>query len=255
MSKSEKATKTVEERLEIVEKATHGQGRILDKIKAALEKIMGIDIDRDGKVGNVRVGALLLTFALAGVLFAANAVVWKVGDNAYVDEEGDATFNSINGTINVTSLTAATLVSNATLKVYGKTLELKASATVATNITATSGDIEATAGTVYAGVGFDVVGNVDMDIGSADVDDITLITDGTGDGEIVLPNQSIGNAELADDAVGADELASDAVVKLSLAAVDFGDFTADTDGTCTLDADVVAAAEMADAGTPQTFSL
>lgn len=44
--------------------------------------------------------------------------------------------------------------------------------------------------------GIDAIGAVDIDYGSADVTDHTFITDGTGDGEIVLPNDSIGPAEI-----------------------------------------------------------
>jgi filamentous hemagglutinin len=40
---------------------------------------------------------------------------------------------------------------------------------------------------------------------------------------------------------------ADSVNKAAMSAVDYGDFTAGSDGTCSLDADVVAAAEMADA--------
>lgn len=51
-------------------------------------------------------------------------------------------------------------------------------------------------GTVTATVGFDIVGAADIDYGSVDVTDHTFVTDGAGDGEIVLPNDSIGDAEL-----------------------------------------------------------
>lgn len=45
----------------------------------------------------------------------------------------------------------------------------------------------------------DGVGAVDMDYGSADITDHTFTTDGTGDAEIVLPADSIGEAELNDN--------------------------------------------------------
>lgn len=51
-------------------------------------------------------------------------------------------------------------------------------------------------GTVITSVGLDGVGAVDLDYGSADVTDHTFITDGTGNAEIVLPNDSIGDAEV-----------------------------------------------------------
>jgi len=72
-----------------------------------------------------------------------------------------------------------------------------------------------------------------------------------------LPADSVAAAEMADADHGdvawvsgvakVEAVQADAIVKASLSAVDYGDFTADADGTCTLDADVVAAAEMADA--------
>lgn len=49
---------------------------------------------------------------------------------------------------------------------------------------------------IYLGGGIDAIGAVDMDYGSADVTDHTFTTDGTGDSEIVLPNNSIGDAEI-----------------------------------------------------------
>ena len=52
-----------------------------------------------GKSGHVKVTALvgvaMLFAVITGGLFAANELVWKVGDSAYVDMEGDATFNSV----------------------------------------------------------------------------------------------------------------------------------------------------------------
>lgn len=51
-------------------------------------------------------------------------------------------------------------------------------------------------GTVITSVGLDAVGAVDLDYGSVDVTDHTFVTDSTGDGEIVLPNDSIGINEI-----------------------------------------------------------
>ncbi|MCH8950983.1 MAG: hypothetical protein IID49_02500 [Proteobacteria bacterium] len=51
-------------------------------------------------------------------------------------------------------------------------------------------------GTVMVSVGLDAVGAVDMDYGSGDVTDHRFITDGTGNSEMVLPNDSIGPAEI-----------------------------------------------------------
>jgi hypothetical protein len=50
-----------------------------------------------------------------------------------------------------------------------------------------------------------------MDYGSADITDHTFVTDGTGDGEVVLPDDSIGDAEIAfDEVTGADLTLTDA---------------------------------------------
>lgn len=53
-----------------------------------------------------------------------------------------------------------------------------------------------TNGLIFTTVGLDAIGAVDMDYGSADVTDHTFTTDGTGDAEIVLPDDSIGDAEI-----------------------------------------------------------
>ena len=53
-----------------------------------------------------------------------------------------------------------------------------------------------TSGAVYTKIGLDCMGAADMDYGSADVTDHTFTTDSTGDAEIVLPNDSIGDDEI-----------------------------------------------------------
>lgn len=63
-------------------------------------------------------------------------------------------------------------------------------ANVANDITVNSSAL------ITTGVGLDAIGAVDMDYGSADVTDHTFTTDGTGDGEIVLPAGSIGSGEI-----------------------------------------------------------
>jgi len=52
-------------------------------------------------------------------------------------------------------------------------------------------------------------GDIALTIGDGTTDSITLSTDGTGDGEIMLPNDSIGNAEMANDAITMAELDDD----------------------------------------------
>lgn len=61
-------------------------------------------------------------------------------------------------------------------------------------------------GIINTAVGLDGIGAVDLDYGSADVTDHTFITDGTGNGEIVLPDDSIGADEILDDAIVATHM-------------------------------------------------
>lgn len=62
------------------------------------EQHWGVDLDNDGKVGSVRV-SMLIVLLMAGLAMAANELVWKVGDSAYIDAEGDATFNSVTASL------------------------------------------------------------------------------------------------------------------------------------------------------------
>lgn len=99
-------------------------------------------------------------------------------------------------------------------------------------------------GTITATIGFDIVGAADIDYGSIDVTDHTFVTDGTGDGEIVLPNDSIGDAEIdwsglttsADFTVTGTLIASVGIDTVGAADMDYGsvdvtDHTFVTDGT------------------------
>lgn len=72
-------------------------------------------------------------------------------------------------------------------------LEFRTSATPGSGVVA---HLEPDTGIFAVTGGFDVIGAVDMDYGSADTTDHTFTTDGTGDGEIVLPANSIGSSEI-----------------------------------------------------------
>jgi len=63
-------------------------------------------------------------------------------------------------------------------------------------------------------------GNVAGTIGNATADSITLITDGTGTGEVVLPNNSIGAAELASGALAPQTIQIPCPAMLPLEAAD-----------------------------------
>jgi hypothetical protein len=92
------------------------------------------------------------------------------------------------------------------------------------------GDITSS-GTITATVGFDIVGAADIDYGSADVTDHTFTTDGTGDAEFVVPNDSIGPAEV-DSTTGAWDFGS--VTTLEIPNVAAGDLTLGTEGQVAL---------------------
>jgi hypothetical protein len=66
-------------------------------------------------------------------------------------------------------------------------------------------------GTFFVLDGFDGVGAVDLDYGSADITDHTFTTDGTGTAEIVLPAGSIDGTEILDDTVDSPEYAANSI--------------------------------------------
>jgi len=71
------------------------------------------------------------------------------------------------------------------------------------NITSngTIGGTVITASTSHIGPLLDAAGDEDMDYGSADVDDHTFITDGTGTAEFVIPVGSIDSTEILNDTI------------------------------------------------------
>lgn len=99
-------------------------------------------------------------------------------------------------------------------------------------------------GTIFSDAGFDVTGAVDLDIGSADVTDVAIITDGTGDAEVVLPDQSISSTEILNSTILAADIADG----------DHGDFTY-ASNVATLDANTVDANELVStAVTPGSYT-
>jgi len=73
-------------------------------------------------------------------------------------------------------------------------------------------------GTILSSVGFDGVGAVDLDYGSADITDHTFTTDGTGTAEIVLPAGSIDGTEILDDTIDSADYAAGSIDYEHLAA-------------------------------------
>ena len=59
-----------------------------------------------------------------------------------------------------------------------------------------SGSVTASTHTGSGATTYDAGGAAAIVVGSADVTSLTVTTDGTGDGEVVLPNNSIGSSEL-----------------------------------------------------------
>lgn len=84
-----------------------------------------------------------------------------------------------------------------------------------------------TTGLIISGVGFDGIGAVDLDYGSVDITDHTFTTDSTGDTEIVLPNDSIGPAEI-DSTTGAYDFSGVTSFALPHDAAPTTDATAET---------------------------
>ena len=76
-------------------------------------------------------------------------------------------------------------------------------------------------------------------LGNASVPSITLTTNSTGDGEIVLPDASIGATELGTDSVSADELNATGVEAELEAALDIGGEVTSTGMASTVIADTV----------------
>lgn len=151
------------------------------------------------------------------------------------------------------TITAATLISNATMKVYGLAGQYLGNVTAA-SLTAT-GAVGIAEGmlTDSTVVGADIK---DGEVASADVLNGSLLgadirTNTVGKANLAAADfgdftvGADGTCEIDADAVGAAELADDAVVKASLSAVDYGDFTAGSDGTCTLDDGVVSSNKLA----------
>ena len=212
-----------------------------------------------GKSGHVKVTALMgvaMLFAvITGGLFAANELVWKVGDSAYVDAEGDATFNSLTTVVawpgsatlsvsNSANAGAATLTMQADkgddagdkfaiAAQDGGTLAIQSDVSVKGTL-ATKASVS-NDGTINTLIGLDGIGEVDLDIGSADITDIQLITDGTGTAEVVLPDGSIDGTEILDGTIAnADLSATAAIASTKLAAF--------TSTTITTNAYVITAA-------------
>ncbi len=92
-----------------------------------------------------------------------------------------------------------------------------------TAVNTNNGNINAGSGTIFAS-NLDAVGASALGIGSADVTALTIVTDGTGDNEVVLPSQSIGSSELVNDSITASQLSS----TITLSDGDLVDFSAIT---------------------------
>ncbi len=79
-------------------------------------------------------------------------------------------------------------------------------------LTLSAGNITQAAGTtLFMGGLLDATGDVDMDYGSADIDDHTFLTDGTGTTEIVLPAGAIDGIEILDGTVTRDDVEAEII--------------------------------------------
>lgn len=163
-----------------------------------------------------------------------------------------------------------TLVSNATLKVYGSNLVIKAGGTITTpsldvdgsvdfNMLATGDEIVIAQTNVAGTATVPLIAITDARTGATanTPAEATLVLTPSGThalsvaaGKVNVAGLTASQLVLTDsskDLSSSATVPADSVNKAAMSAVDYGDFTADADGNCTLDADVVAAAEMADA--------
>jgi hypothetical protein len=193
----------------------------LRKVIKRLEEVMGLDIDGDGKTGKAGhvkltalIGVAVVFAALTGGLFAANELVWKVGDSAYVDAEGDATFNSVTaGTTNLSTASALTVTAGTT----DTAIIIGADAAGAANTqldttgagTITIGSADVTAITLTA---TDTTATGDITITGSD---LTLGAAGvklTGDGDGAITLLGLGNGSDEDLVINLDDTANTAVI-------------------------------------------
>jgi hypothetical protein len=213
-----------------LEKQVNGLCAVLRKLKSECEKHWGIDIDGDGKIGSIRMNALLLLLCVGVVaaVMAGDLVNYPTpsgGVGFSVDDSGNATVGgtlTVSGATSISTISATTVAataaitltdsdSNAVVTVTGfelsdaslildadqgddnaDTWTLKSAASDndldIINHTTTSASLTA-AGVLSVLGGIDGIGLVDLDIGSADVTDVTVVTDGGTvviDGEVTI---------------------------------------------------------------------
>jgi len=158
---------------------------------SAYTGIIGINA---GTTAEIDTAAELETYAGLGAFF-----------NEYADDADAATMRTTMGLIIGTNVLAPDGDGGSLTNLDGENLQndsvdddaLDFSDITCVDLTTSDcGDVTTT-GTFYTTVGFDAIGAADIDYGSIDITDHRFITDGTGDGEIVLPNDSIGPAEMA----------------------------------------------------------
>lgn len=94
--------------------------------------------------------------------------------------------------------------------------------------------------------GIDGIGAVDIDIGSADITDVTIVTDSTGDAEVVLPDGSIGSSEILDGAVAAADLATAVQDRVAYVTIAGANLAAAGTGTVTIQAKDAAGNDLAE---------
>ncbi len=150
---------------------------------------------------------------LAGILADNDDMVFEIdansdGSNKYSFTDG-ASVEQMSlteaGLFTVKALTATEAVilgdGGDNFSIASDGIDIDTSGNITNAGTIASGVVTVT-GVINTSVGLDAVGAVDLDYGSIDVTDHTFTTDSTGDAEIVLPNDSIGPAEI-DSTTGA----------------------------------------------------
>jgi len=103
--------KSADERIAALEASTNKVWATVRKVVKVLERMFGVDIDRDGKVGVVRVG-VLVTFALvcaAGLVCAG--VVWDVSSSSQGNLKAESSSGQITLTVDKLTVTNGATIS------------------------------------------------------------------------------------------------------------------------------------------------
>jgi len=170
--------------------------------------ILEVDLNADNSANDEDI----LTFDSTGSNFAwiaQSSLDWSgtgalqsAFDDRYVNTSGDTMTGNL--ILDGSTLTATGVLVTGTLSASGAA-SLETTLTVGGNITQDAGT------TLFMGGLLDATGDVDMDYGSADIDDHTFTTDGTGTNEFVIPEGSIDSTEILNDTIANADMADNSI--------------------------------------------